>query len=457
MVGTLLGVLSSRRPNGLLSQCITVLSLVGFAAPVFWTGMLLVLAFASWWPVLPVSGMRSADAAGGAGLADLLDVARHLVLPALTLALVYLAQYSRLSRSSMLDVLGADYIRTARAKGLAEHVVLYRHALRNALLPVVTMLGLQFGNVMAGAIIVETVFNWPGLGRLAFDSVLRRDYPTILGVLLFSSIVVVVMNLVTDLCYRLIDPASRRPETMNAITPPSVSVPSVAAPQAAAHAEHPAREALRMFLRNPSAIAGMAMLLIVLLVAIAGPWIWPADPFEIRTMPLSPPFSEEAWLGSDQLGRDVLTGIIHGGRATLMVGAFAALLSVCIGVTLGAMAGYYGGRVDALLMRVTEFFQVLPALLFAMVVVTLFSPSLVTVTLAIGSVSWPATARLTRAEFMRIRQLEFVRAESAIGAPRPHHLEGDPAQCAAAAGGVGHAGRGRRHPVRGRPVLPGPG
>ena len=203
---------------------------------------------------------------------------------------------------------------------------------------------------------------------------------------------------------------------MNAITPPSVSVPTVAAPQAAAHAEHPAREALRMFLRNPSAIAGMAMLLIVLLVAIAGPWIWPADPFEIRTMPLSPPFSEEAWLGSDQLGRDVLTGIIHGGRATLMVGAFAALLSVCIGVTLGAMAGYYGGRVDALLMRVTEFFQVLPALLFAMVVVTLFSPSLVTVTLAIGSVSWPATARLTRAEFMRIRQLEFVRAESAIGA-----------------------------------------
>ncbi len=173
---------------------------------------------------------------------------------------------------------------------------------------------------------------------------------------------------------------------MNAITPPSVSVASVAAPQAAAHAEHPAREALRMFLRNPSAIAGMAMLLIVLLVAIAGPWIWPADPFEIRTMPLSPPFSEEAWLGSDQLGRDVLTGIIH------------------------------GGRVDALLMRVTEFFQVLPALLFAMVVVTLFSPSLVTVTLAIGSVSWPATARLTRAEFMRIRQLEFVRAESAIGA-----------------------------------------
>jgi peptide/nickel transport system permease protein len=205
-LGTTLGVLSSRRPNGLLSQFITVLSLVGFAAPVFWTGILLVILFASVLPILPVSGMRAADAIGGAGLKDMLDVAYHLVLPTLTLALVYLAQYSRLARSSMLDVLGADYIRTARAKGLSDRVVMVKHALRNALLPVVTVLGLQFGNVLAGAILVETVFNWPGLGRLAFESVLRRDYPTILGVLLFSSIVVIVMNILTDLAYRLIDP-----------------------------------------------------------------------------------------------------------------------------------------------------------------------------------------------------------------------------------------------------------
>ena len=110
----------------------------------------------------------------------------------------------------MLEVLGSDYIRTARAKGLAERVVLYKHALRNAVLPVVTMLGLQFGNLLAGAVLVETVFNWPGLGRLAFESVLRRDYPTILGVLLFSSIIVIVMNQLTDLAYRLIDPRIRK-------------------------------------------------------------------------------------------------------------------------------------------------------------------------------------------------------------------------------------------------------
>jgi len=206
LVGTGLGVLSSRKPNGWLSQGVTLLSLVGFAAPVFWTGIMLVILFAAVVPLFPVSGMRAIDAVGTLSWRDLPDVLHHLVLPTLTLGLVYLAQYSRLARASMLDVLGADYIRTARAKGLGEGAVLYGHALRNAVLPVVTMLGLQFGNVLAGAILVETVFNWPGLGRLAFDAVLRRDYPTILGVLLFSSIVVVVMNQLTDLCYRLIDP-----------------------------------------------------------------------------------------------------------------------------------------------------------------------------------------------------------------------------------------------------------
>ena len=205
LIGTTLGVLSSRKPNGWLSQLINVLSLVGFAAPVFWMGMLLIILLASIFPVFPVSGMRGIESSG-LGWADVVDVLHHLVLPSLTLGLVYLAQYSRLSRAAMLDVLGSDYIRTARAKGLPERLVLYKHALRNAVLPVVTILGLQFGNVLAGAIVVETVFNWPGLGRLAFESVLRRDYPTILGVLLFSSIVVIVMNQVTDLCYRVIDP-----------------------------------------------------------------------------------------------------------------------------------------------------------------------------------------------------------------------------------------------------------
>lgn len=148
---------------------------------------------------LPVQGYKP--------LAEgLVPYLRHLVLPCLSLGLVYMALLTRMTRATMLEALSEDYIRTARAKGLPERTVLYRHALRNGVLPVVTMLGLQFGNVLAGAILVETVFNWPGLGRLAFDSVLRRDYPTLLGILLFASLLVVVMNQLTDLAYRLIDP-----------------------------------------------------------------------------------------------------------------------------------------------------------------------------------------------------------------------------------------------------------
>jgi ABC-type dipeptide/oligopeptide/nickel transport systems, permease components len=205
VIGTLMGALAARRPNGLLSQVVTFLSIVGYSAPVFWTGIVLIILFASVWPIFPVSDMRTPGMSEG-GWAGIVDVVHHLVLPSFTLAFVYIAQYSRLARASMIDALSADYIRTARAKGLPEGIVIYKHALRNAVLPVVTMLGMQFGNVLAGAILVETVFNWPGLGRLAFDSVLRRDYPTLLGILFFASLMVVIMNQLTDLAYRIIDP-----------------------------------------------------------------------------------------------------------------------------------------------------------------------------------------------------------------------------------------------------------
>ncbi len=204
-VGTFLGVLASRKPDGFISALITILSLVGYSAPVFWTGIMLIIFFAWLIPIFPTSGMATFGATGGV-LAQILDILHHLVLPALSLAFIYVAQYSRITRASMLEVLSADYIRTARAKGLPEKIVIYKHALRNALLPVLTLAGLQTGNLISGAVLVETVFNWPGLGTLAFDSILARDYPTVLGLLLISSVVVVFVNLLTDLCYRLADP-----------------------------------------------------------------------------------------------------------------------------------------------------------------------------------------------------------------------------------------------------------
>lgn len=184
----------------------------------------------------------------------------------------------------------------------------------------------------------------------------------------------------------------------------------------AVEAVSPTREAARMFIRSRAALVGLTLLVAIVLIALLGPVLLVADPFDIAAAPLTPPGTSEAWLGTDQQGRDVLIGLIYGGRATLAVGAAAAFISVLIGISIGAMAGYFGGTADELLMRLTEFFQVLPALLFTMVLVTLFKPSLPIIALSIGVVSWPSTARLTRAEFLKLKELDFVAAERVIGA-----------------------------------------
>ena len=204
-IGTVLGVIAARKPNGATSHAVTLLALFGYSAPVFWTGIMLIILFCSIVPIFPVGGMVDVRVEGSWFVRGL-DVLHHLVLPMVTLASIFLALYSRLARASMLDVLGSDYVRTARAKGLSELVVVYKHALRNALGPVVTLAGLQFSGIMSGAVLVETVFSWPGLGSLALQSILARDTPTILGILFFSSLVVVVANLLTDLVYSLVDP-----------------------------------------------------------------------------------------------------------------------------------------------------------------------------------------------------------------------------------------------------------
>ena len=205
IVGTLLGVLAAKKPNGILSLTVTFLALFGFAAPVFWTGILLLILFVGIFPLFPVGGLEDVTVEGG-WFVQTLDVLHHLFLPMITLASIFLALYSRLARASMLEVLGADYIRTARAKGVPERGVLYKHALKNALGPVVTVAGLQFSAVISGAVVVETVFSWPGLGTLALQSILARDTPTIMGILFFSSLVVIVFNILTDMALRMIDP-----------------------------------------------------------------------------------------------------------------------------------------------------------------------------------------------------------------------------------------------------------
>ena len=201
-VGVPLGVLAAWRKGSWIDRAVMVLAVSGFSMPVFWLGFVLVYAFAISVPWLPVQGFQ--PLAGGVG-----PFLRHLILPAVTLSVVYMALIARMTRASMLGVLGEDYIRTAFAKGLAPHRVLLRHALKNASLPVVTVIGLGFALLIGGAVVTESVFALPGLGRLTVDAIVRRDYPVIQGVILVVSAAYVLINLVVDLLYVVLDPRIR--------------------------------------------------------------------------------------------------------------------------------------------------------------------------------------------------------------------------------------------------------
>ncbi len=205
IIGTLFGVYAALKPNGIFSNFVTVLSLFGYATPVFWLGMIILLVFALYLPLFPAFGIRSWPQPENT-FDRILDMIHHLVLPTFTLAILYLASYSRISRASMLDVLGSDYIRTARTKGLSEFRVIFKHALKNAAMPVVTLAGLQLAQVFSGAVLVETVFSLPGVGPLLYESIVRRDFPVILGVLFGAATTTIIANIITDIIYSWMDP-----------------------------------------------------------------------------------------------------------------------------------------------------------------------------------------------------------------------------------------------------------
>lgn len=204
-LGVVLGVLSSLKAHGWLDEVLSVLVLISYAMPTFWLGLMAIVLFSARLGWLPSGGMVDLGA-DHTGLALVWDVARHALLPALTLSTFYLAVYAKLVRTAMLELHGADFIRTARAKGAGEWRITLAHALRNALLPLVTMVGYQVASLLSGAVLVESVFNWPGIGRLAFEAVMARDFNLLLGILLLSSILVTLINVLVDLLYAWLDP-----------------------------------------------------------------------------------------------------------------------------------------------------------------------------------------------------------------------------------------------------------
>lgn len=197
--GILLGVLSASRRGTVVDRLAAVIAVGGISLPVFWLGLTLMLIFSLYLRWLPPSGMGTGQIA-------------YLILPAVTLGTYSLAYIARITRSSMIEALSQPFIATARAKGLAEHRVVLKHALKNAFIPIVTLIGLDLGSYLNGAVLTETIFGWDGLGRYALDGILRRDYPVIMGVVLFGALVFVAMNLLVDLSYRFLDPRVRMRE-----------------------------------------------------------------------------------------------------------------------------------------------------------------------------------------------------------------------------------------------------
>ena len=207
-LGTVIGAAVARRPGSWLETAVSIASVSLFSMPVFWLGLMLILLVAVKWQLLPSSGMSTVSGPRE-GWPMVLEVLRHLLLPAVTLACVWIGQYVRLARTAVTEVLAEPYIATVQAIGFPERRVLMHYALRNTMLPIVTVFGLQLGLVLTGAVLTETVFSWPGLGRLIYEAILARDTPIIMGAFVAMSITVAVASLLTDLLYAALDPRVR--------------------------------------------------------------------------------------------------------------------------------------------------------------------------------------------------------------------------------------------------------
>jgi len=202
VAGIILGTFAGTKPYSAVDHINTSVAVFGYSIPTFWLGQLLIIGLSIHLDIFPTGGIPSRFT-GGVGIIEWI---RHLILPVISLGFVQLALAARVMRASTLEILGMDYILTARAKGLKESVVIFKHALRNAVLPVLTVTSVNFAFQFTGALIIETVYSWPGLGRMMFESVFRRDYPILMGLLIVSSIAVIVVNLIADLLYGYVDP-----------------------------------------------------------------------------------------------------------------------------------------------------------------------------------------------------------------------------------------------------------
>ena len=471
-----MGIIAARKSGKILDNLTTGLTLIGMSMPVFWIGILLLVWFSSNLGWFPAGHFREGW--------------RSIILPAICSSLTLTASAARQTRSSMLEVLKSDYLRTARAKGVPEEVVIRRHALGNAWIPIITALGTSLGMQLAGSVVVESVFTWPGIGRLAAEAVSARDVTTTTGVIVMTTVLYVLIFLVVDVIYAFVDPrikaqyvtgkrkkkaAADLPQTNaeptlggvlagaadggaqaseqldTAVAAAVESAPKVAAaPKAAPEApsksfatrelsikekskpildssksvsEHyrkksQVREVLHHMSKNKGALTGMIILGSLILIFLGSLFIsWEQvtqSLTPLREFRLQPPSWQHPF-GTDGNARDAFLRVIYGSRYSLSIGFGAAALAAIAGVTLGALAGFYGGLFDELIMRFSDILASIPGILLGMVIISVLGQNLQNLIIAVGVASIPIYIRITRAAVLTVRNNEYIEAAKSVG------------------------------------------
>jgi peptide/nickel transport system permease protein len=460
-----LGILSAVKANTALDNGSMFLSLLGVSIPNFWLGPMLILLFSVRLNWLPVSG-RFGPAS--------------YILPAITLGTALAAILTRMTRASLLEVLRAQYVTTAYAKGASHTRAVLKHALRNALIPVTTIMGLQFGALLGGSVITETVFSWPGIGREMIRAIQSRDYPVVQGCVLLIAFCYVVINLLTDLLYGVLDPRiqyqSAKPVwrtffptiykqckrfvlwfPANILIGITVgawisqifrgtrfvriqdirylldlwNVPELEFKGISLsfrlilfmmpglflwiwHKKNPL--GFRLFKRSFKSMTGFVLAMLFLFLGLFGPelaWMNPTtQDLSLRlTGPgLSHPF------GMDHLGRDLFSRVLYGARISMIVGFTVTIISMCLGVVIGMIAGMKGGWLDDLIMRMVDILLAFPGLLLAIAMVAVLGPNIRNVTIALCVQGWVGYARLARGQVLSVKNNEYVQAARSLGA-----------------------------------------
>ena len=451
-----LGVFSATRPGTRTDTALTVFLFILYSLPSFWVAMLLLYFlgndnYLNWFPVY---GLNSMGAEELSPFRWLLDRAWHLVLPVFCLTYGGLAGLSRYARAGLVDVIRQDYIRTARAYGFSEKTIVFKYAMRNSLIPIITLLGTLLPALLGGSVIIESIFSIPGMGRLGFEAILSRDYPLVMGNT--HRIRVSYAHRAHSVRYHV---RPHRPQDPIRMSEPVAENPPLQAVRKKSQGYW--RLVARQFAKRPRAVVSLIILVALGIIALFAPFLagekpiylaldgktywfpniikhkdlvsfdfsrWdPADADRVvlplihhapersnlRNKLAAP--SAEHWLGTDDRGRDVLSRLIWGARVSMSIGFVAVGIAIVIGVILGALAGYYGGWVDIVVLRVIEIVLTFPAFFLILSVMAFLPPNIYSVMIVLGLLGWTGIARLVRAEFLRLRGSDFATAARATG------------------------------------------